>query len=175
MSHRPGREPRGLGSTVRWLPAPFPRRARVAACPRIPETWAAACPRIPGTSAPRPPSPEPRAPLARNPRSVRDPRAGRDAASSAGGTHGRGGSRGSGHGFPLRTLRSNRGWMLQRGLPTLPSFLPPASAATAVGRIVASTPRPFPPSLARTSGKAGHCFCRSQISVSRDQRFWWSP
>lgn len=117
LSHRPGREPRGLGSTVRWLSAPFSRRARAAACPRIP-----------GTSAPRPPSPEPRAPLALNPRSVRDQRAGRDGARGAGGAHGRGGSRGSGHGFRLRTLRSNRGWMPQRGLSILPSFLPPASA-----------------------------------------------
>lgn len=158
MSHRPGREPRGLGSTVRWLSAPFSRRARAAACPRIP-----------GTSAPRPPSPEPRAPLALNPRSVRDQRAGRDGARGAGGAHGRGGSRGSGHGFRLRTLRSNRGWMPQRGLSILPSFLPPASARAAVGRIVASTPRPFPPSLARTPGKAGHCFCRSDFYIQRPE------
>lgn len=140
LSHRPGREPRALGSTVRWLPEPFPRGAEAAARPGIP-----------GTSAPRPPSPEPRAPLALRPRGIRDPRARRDAASGAGGAHGRGGSRGSRHSFPLRTLRSSGGWVPQRGLPTLPSFLPPASAA-----MVASTLRPFPPSPARTSGKAGH-------------------
>lgn len=145
LSHRPGREPRALGSTVRWLPEPFPRGAEAAARPGIP-----------GTSAPRPPSPEPRAPLALRPRGFRDPRARRDAASGAGGAHGRGGSRGSRHSFPLRTLRSSGGWVPQRGLPTLPSFLSPASAATAVGRMVASTLRPFPPSPARTSGKAGH-------------------
>lgn len=146
VSHRPGPEPRGLGTTVRWLPAPAPRGARAATCPRDP-----------GASAPRPPSPAPRAPLTLllPPRRARDPRARRDAASGApcptSGAHGRGGSRGSGHGFPLRTLRSGGGWMPQRGLQTLGSLLPHASARTGVGRIVANTPRPFPPSLARAS------------------------
>lgn len=112
LSHRPGPELGGLGSTVRWLPAPAPRGARAVACPRVP-----------GASAPRPPSPAPRGPLAPRPHrwDARDPRTRRDAAGVAGVAHGCAGSRGSRHGLPFQTLRSGGGWTSPRGLPTLRS------------------------------------------------------